>query len=239
MLQLISEKVHTVDAITTSMDTLLDKVNELGEDMKCIKDNRSLEAGPMNASSYAGALASSLGNNECASPARKVSRKTASGLCSRSVEQRKSILPPGPYQAPVISTPDKSPLLSDSSVILKLGDATKQSNIEALKHLESDDVLSSKCSTKLSRDGSVNLLFRAYKDAVAVKEKLKEKFNLCDIAQPSVRNLKKIDLVGLPYEVSVNEAATSIVKNNPDLKMQVCALKTQKLCIARVIWTGD
>ena len=60
-----------------------------------------------------------------------------------------------------------------------------------------DESLSSKFSTKLSRDGSVNLLFKAYKDAVAVKDKLQEKLNMCDINKPSVRNLKKIDLVGL------------------------------------------
>ena len=46
----------------------------------------------------------------------------------------------------------------ECSIVLKLNNENSDSNIAALKHLDSDNLLSSKFSTKMSQDSSVNLL---------------------------------------------------------------------------------
>ena len=149
--------------------------------------------------------------DNCSSPARKLPRTSSSSLITN------------PNATNNTALPDKGESSHKlSPVVLKLSNENPDSNTVALKHLDADDLLSLKFTTKMSRDGSINLLCKSFSDALAIKENLQSKLDLCDIAPPSLRNAKKIDLVGVPYKVTVAEALTSLVKNNPDLGLVVC-----------------
>ena len=74
---------------------------------------------------------------------------------------------------------------------------------------------------KSYRNGSANILFKSYKDALETKKILDEKLENITVSNPVRRSMKKLDLVGLPYEVTMEEAMLALVKGNPSLGLSV------------------
>ena len=55
---------------------------------------------------------------------------------------------------------------------------------------------------KSTKDGTINVLFKSYTDAMNTKKILDEKIENLTVKDPVRKNIKKIDLVGLPFSVT-------------------------------------
>ena len=76
--------------------------------------------------------------------------------------------------------------------------------------------------SQVSKKGDINLLFKSYKDALATKKLFDEKIENMNLKAPVRHNLKRIDLVGLPFGITKQEAIEAIVRDNPNLGLTVC-----------------
>ena len=78
-------------------------------------------------------------------------------------------------------------------------------------------------TSKTSKNGAVNLLFKSFVDAVKVKDILDEKLSGCNVMKPVMGKMKRYDFVGVPYEISKEDAALSLVNGNKNLSLELCA----------------
>ena len=89
---------------------------------------------------------------------------------------------------------------------------------------------------KASSNGSINVLVKSYQDALNMKKLLEEKIESLNIKSPIRRNMKKLDVVGLPYNVSKEEAMKGFVEDNPQLGLRICS---DDPCAAEVTGNTD
>ena len=119
-----------------------------------------------------------------------------------------------------ISTVPVSPKTYKAALKLNCGDAAALKEIANLKAQNEFHVPEFQC--KASNEGSaINVLFKSYKDALDTKKIFEEKLKKMNIPSPVRRNMKKLDLVGLPYEITKEEAMLAFVQDNPSLGLFV------------------
>ena len=120
---------------------------------------------------------------------------------------------------PPISSPDAC------KAVLKLDGDDAVSNASALKDMcalkSQDSNQLPDFRSKASKDGSIQVLFKSYKDAVATKKLFEEKFDRVKMKDPVRLKIKRLDLVGLPYAVSKEEAMEGLVRDNPQLGLSL------------------
>ena len=145
------------------------------------------------------------------SPLRK--RKTPMGPCGEQVKH--AII--DPVITDPISYNAKIALKSSGSVtdVSILKDFCKY---KADRPLEVPDF-----KTKMSKKGDINLLFKSYKDALKTKKLIDEKMENMNVMTPMRQNLKRVDLVGLPFSITKQEAIDAIVRDNPNLGLTKCS----------------
>ena len=76
--------------------------------------------------------------------------------------------------------------------------------------------------SQVSKKGDINLLFKSFKDALATKKLFDEKMENMNLEAPVRHNLRRIDLVGLPFAITKQEAIEALVRDNPNLGLTVC-----------------
>ena len=67
------------------------------------------------------------------------------------------------------------------------------------------------------------MALKSLKDALDTKQIFEDKLKKLEVKNPVRRNMRRIDLVGLPYEVSNEEALQALVRDNPRLGLSVCS----------------
>ena len=117
---------------------------------------------------------------------------------------------------------------------LKNSDASVLKEMNSLKTEFHDDFPDFDC--KASKNGSIDILFRSYKDALHTKKLLDEKIKDVKFKSPVRKNLKKLDVVGLPFMVSKEEAMAAFVKDNPALGL---SLSSDDSCSAVSLTNSD
>ena len=133
-----------------------------------------------------------------------------------------STLPPESLPVPAL------PIAADSyKAVLKLDSADSISNATVLKEM---CIMKAKSGTnvpdfqsKASKNGCIEVLFKSFQDALDTKSIFEEKLKKLEVKNPVRKNVKRIDLVGLPYAVSKEEALQALVKDNPQLGLSVCS----------------
>lgn len=157
--------------------------------------------------------------DDCSSPLRKRRIVTASIPKPISVPPRKAgstthVTPP--YTPPV----SVSPMTYKAALKLDCGDAAALKEISSLKAQKELHVPEFDC--KASKEGSaINVLFKSYKDALDTKRIFEEKLNKMNVPSPVRRNMKKLDLVGLPYDITKEEAMLAFLHDNSSLGLSV------------------
>ena len=68
--------------------------------------------------------------------------------------------------------------------------------------------------TKVLKD-RVNLLFKSFNGALEAKKELEMNIENLKLGKPVIENMNKVDLVGIPYQVSKEIAAQNLVRENP------------------------
>ena len=136
----MSSKMSVVENFSSTIQCLVEKMDRLSSCVTALSN----QVKPFPIPSFSSVFAN---DDSCASPARKLPHST-------------SPMPSVPNHASINTTNLASEKESrdECSIVLKLNNENSDSNIAALKHLDSDNLLSSKFSTKMSQDGSVNLL---------------------------------------------------------------------------------
>ena len=150
------------------------------------------------------------------SPPRK--RKSPTGSNYRSSA---STLPIVDFTTPATISPvPVSPKTYKAALKLDCGDAAALKEISNLKAQNEFHVPEFECKAT-SEGSSINVLFKSYKDALDTKKIFEEKLKKMNIPSPVRRYMKKLDLVGLPYEITKEEAILSFVQDNPTLGLSV------------------
>ena len=84
---------------------------------------------------------------------------------------------------------------------------------EVLKKILTHDV-EENFETKVLKD-RVNLLFKTFNGALKAKKQLEKNIENLKLQKPVIKGMNKVDLVGIPYQVSKEIAAQNIVRENP------------------------
>ena len=124
--------------------------------------------------------------------------------------------------------------------VLKLNSSNAEVNASAMKKMA---VIKNQMGTmvpefdyKASKNGSIDVLFKSFKDALNVKKMFDEKIENVNVKTPIRKNMKKLDVVGLPFCISKEEAMDAFVKDNPVLGL---TLSSDDPCAALVPTNTD
>ena len=75
----------------------------------------------------------------------------------------------------------------------------------------------------MNSDGATRLLFHSYNDAEKTRKILQSRLNSDAIQKPRLKDMTKVDLVGIPYEISKEDAIASLIKDNQDFQFEHCS----------------
>ena len=122
--------------------------------------------------------------------------------------------------APISSVPTVRPITYKAALKLDCGDAAALKEISNLKTQKEVHVPEFDC--KANKEGSsISVLFKSYKDALDTKKIFEDKLKKMNIPKPVHRNTKMLDLVGLPYEITKEEAMLAFVNDNRSLGLSI------------------
>ena len=147
---------------------------------------------------------------------------TATPPRKRKHAQPGSVLPPQSLPSSAL------PIAADSyKAVLKLDSTDATSNASVLKEMCAEKMKTGNTvpdfQSKASSNGSIDVLFKSFKDALDLQSIFDEKLKKLDVKSPVRRNVKRVDLVGLPYELTNEEALQALVRDNPRLGLSVCS----------------
>ena len=151
-----------------------------------------------------------------------------SNLSTGTPPRKRKNAQPGPVLSPQSLPISAIPIAADSyKAVLKLDSTDATCNASVLKEMCVEKMKAGNIvpdfQSKASSNGSINLLFKSFKDALDLKAIFEDKMKKLDVKNPVRKNVKRIDLVGLPYEVTKEEALQALVKDNPGLGLSVCS----------------
>jgi len=144
-----------------------------------------------------------------------------------------------------LTLPDPEPVMIlkppvSYKAALKLDSKNAAANASALKKLNAEkmekDAKVKDFNCKSSRNGSINVLFKSYKEALNAKKILDGCIEGLTVKSPIRKGMKKMDLVGLPYAVSKEEALQALVSENPELGLTV---SSDNDCVAEGLFNSD
>ena len=116
-----------------------------------------------------------------------------------------------------------------------------KTNDNVLKALHSKrHLVTGMCTTKKKTDGSMNLLFKSFKEAQKAKQVLEENMENAVISNPSLDEVKRFNLVGLTFKMSKSEVVASIIEENSSwlnfikLSEETVQIENDPLCVLTV-----
>ena len=75
-------------------------------------------------------------------------------------------------------------------------------------------------TSTIDKHGSTRLLFKNFSDAEKARNLLENQLNGAKIDKPILKHMTKIDLVGVPYCITKEEAITTLVRDNKDFNFE-------------------
>ena len=115
------------------------------------------------------------------------------------------------------------PALPDkNSAVIKLLNPAEEMNASIFKKMcnvkrKSGIGIPDFVKSKRSSDGSMNILFKSYKDAFNAKKVFEEKIDALKLPDPVHKHMKKLDAVGLDFAITKQEALEALIHENPGL----------------------
>ena len=99
-------------------------------------------------------------------------------------------------------------------------DCTGSSTGSILKNVHNNRNSMPEFSGRKKFNGSHDLLFKTYSDACKAKSMLDSKLNNCEIGQPKLDKLKRFNLVGFDFDMTLSEVTDSLVQENRWLNLE-------------------
>ena len=114
------------------------------------------------------------------------------------------------------------PLQNKTSAVLKLENHDAETNISLFKKMcnikrKSGSDMPDFVKSKKSGDNCMNIMFKSYKDAVNAKKLFEEKIDTLKLCDPVYKAMKKLDVVGLDFSITKEEALDALIHENPGL----------------------
>ena len=198
----VSNELSEFSAIKAQLKEITDKMNarfqSLSEDMLLVKDHiKSANSFPIDFPAVA-----------MNSPLRKrpKSMQTVQGTGPSAVLPQPGI---SSDSAAVLKL--KYPAAENTSLFKKMCTIKRQSGVAMPDFVQS----------RKSDDGSINVLFKSYKDALETKKMFEEKIDKLKLPDPVHKNMKRLDVVGLDFELTKDEVMESLIDENPGLGLSL------------------
>ena len=111
---------------------------------------------------------------------------------------------------------------SESAAVLKLNYPAAKQNTSLFKEMctikrQSGATMPNFVQSRKSNDGSINVLFKSFKDALETKKMFEDKIDKLKLPDPVHKKMKRLDVVGLDFELTKEEAMESLIHENPGL----------------------
>ena len=164
-------------------------------------------------------------SNDTLSPPRKLVKVAWTDSDIEPSIQTTSLLPSNVNNARMDSNSNmftvQDQIENDFVINLKIkDDCTSSSTGSILKNLHENRNSMPEFSGRKKFNGSHDLLFKSYSDACKAKSVLDSKLKNCNIGQPKLNKLKRFNLVGLEFNMSLSEVTDSLVQENKWLNLE-------------------